>query len=301
MGGVDVFGLPILLWRDQKIHVPPVLSEAYAERLRALKLYDQMMENAGEGEIGGAAAEDAVGHFSHRFLASATRVQYLLLDPDGRLKGISADLASTLSDGTVAVLDAPCGAGAGLLSLTSTLACLRCQNALARLPLRISVTAGDVSDEALRIYSHLADALTPVLRRVGIQLERVTARWDAASEESTAALVDRWFRQAPEAEEHVVLISAFSGAAASHFQEYARSFQHIAARLHDRVATALWIEPDTNKAGTFFTKLVKLLNRLSWRENDCPSEGGVRFRWWHPFKRVHPAIPGKAARILRKK
>ena len=204
--------IPAQLWEHDVVHMPSAVAGIYTEYLKHLGLYNEALERApDDAELeGGSSDEATMAHFTHRFAASAVRLEYLVLDPYDAFGEIPSDLLVTLADGRIAVLDVPCGTGAGTLGLLGTLAELRAQQASASLPLTLHITAGDVASKALDIYEALLCRTAPWLRSQGIQVHWEIAPWDAEQPNTTAALVDRWFHMAEGAEEYVVLIAAFS-------------------------------------------------------------------------------------------
>ena len=237
--------LPSTLYRDGVIHVPEHLAIAYEKVLRDHGYYDEALKQPPSGDkiIGGEDHESTLMHFAHRFLVSASRVQCVVLDPRQKLNDISLDLRISLSSGNVSLLDAPSGSGASLLALLSVLAELRNSGYAPLLPINITACCGDISKTAHEIQSSLLKIIHPWLLSQGISLKLKQSIWDASREDNSAALVDTWFKYSQPTSEHLVLVAAFSGAGASNFEYYENSFRHFAARLHDKFATMLWIEP----------------------------------------------------------
>ena len=268
--------------------MPEELARLYEEHLRSLGKYDEARNDspADREIVGGPSDTETVRHFTHRFAASMVRIEYLVLDPASQFKDIPSDLLVTLSDGRAAILDAPCGAGAGIISLLGTVAELRDAHCAPTLPLTLHVTAGDCSAKALQLYGQLLERLRPWLNRQAITITWNTEHWDATQPNSTAELVDIWFRNTARAEEHLVLIAAFSGAGDRLFQDCSRSFQHIAERLHDKRGKILWVEPQWGKGERFFEKVERLFTAMPWFDSrDAGSLSGA-FDWLHPIKNV---------------
>lgn len=203
--------IPKHLWNGSVIYLPVEFVNLYQNKLIQLgKLEEAKKPSPADKDlIGGVSREATIDHFTYRFPASAVRVEYVALDPDSKFQDITDDLLTTLSDGNIAVLDIPCGSGAGILSLLSTVADLRKNRTLPKLPLTITITAGDISETALEIYESLLSGLSPILLAEGIALRCSTTLWDATAANMTASIIDKWFTNAPDAEEYIGLFSHF--------------------------------------------------------------------------------------------
>ena len=277
--------LPPSLWREGILHLPDCLVAPYRRELeRTGSLEEASGPSPRDAEIvGGSSEQETQTHFTHRFAASAVRTEYLVLDPAQVFRSVCCDLLRLLADGTVAVLDVPCGAGAGILGVLTTLCEMRALECLPRLTLNIMITAGDISETVRGLYGRLLEAAEPSLREQGIRIQWRVFSWDAADEATTAAIVDQLFG-ATVSEQYLVLIAAFSGDGTGQFDAFSRSFQHIAARLHDRPATVLWVEPKMAKAATFLDRIEALFAQLFGRILSATPRRIGHFRWQHPFK-----------------
>ncbi|MEZ6049312.1 MAG: hypothetical protein R3C11_27785 [Planctomycetaceae bacterium] len=204
------------------------------------------------------------------------------LDTNKRLEPISEELLTRLADGRLAILDVPCGSGAGMLGLLSQIASLRIHGALPKLRLTIEITAGDFSGTARGLYDNMLSKAVPWLEEQGIGISWTTHAWDASDQFSTSAIVDHWLNESLDCEDFVVLVAAFSDAAANNFTKFERSFQHITERIHNRSSAFIWIEPDWRKSRKlfdalepFFDKIINLF-RGTKRISDT-------YRWHHPL------------------
>ena len=274
--------LPPELWINETLKLPKCLSEVYRIELNDLGRFEDACQKPPSGDIGGSDAKSTQDHFTWRFAASAARNGYLALDPKLEFSVVSKDLLEGFASGRISVLDVPCGTGAGLLGLLSMLSDLRRLDAIGRLPLEVSITAGDFSPSARSIYENMLNGCKADFDEQGIRIDFETLDWDASDEPTTARLVDRWFQRSTNIEEYIVLISAFSGDGASKFEEFDRSFQHIASRMHDRLGTMLWVEPCMKKSGKFLNSVSMAFQKLkSWFGFDKVQES--EFIWQHPF------------------
>ncbi|MEX1026425.1 MAG: hypothetical protein WD049_00235, partial [Candidatus Paceibacterota bacterium] len=275
--------LPESIYRNNLLQVHQRLASDYAAQLRDIGRFEDACQKKRSNATGGEDAERTLDAFVHRFCASACRTGYLVLDNNGYLSPVSDELLARLCDGRVAILDIPCGSGAGILGMLSLIASLRQHGALPRLPLTIHITAGDFSETARQLYDNLMPKAVPWLEEQGIRISWTTHAWDASDQFSTSAIVDCWLDHSAGCEDFVVLVAAFSDAAANNFKRFERSFQHITERIHNRSSAFVWIEPDWKKTSKFldaierhFNKFVSFFsgtNRLS-----------DRFEWFHPLK-----------------
>lgn len=276
------------LWNNGVLSLPPSLVSAYQTQLEDLGRYNDACGPSPSGIVGGYDDKACHDHFTHRFAASAVRTEFLTLDPKQSFAPISDDLRITFSDGYVSVLDIPCGAGAGILGFLGLLSHLREHDAALRLPLAVSVTAGDFAPAARHLYDAMLHRVAPFLALQGIRLTWNVYEWDATQEPLTAQIVDHWFQAMSAPEEYFVLIAAFSAGGASTFESFSRSFSHITSRLYNRTSTVLWIEPQSRHATTFLSKVSELFAPLIPRWFRGTPELKDSFYWQHPFKEECP-------------
>lgn len=282
--------LPEVVWNNSTLYLPPVLIEAYVSVLRDLGLLSAAMNaNPISGPVGGRSLSETREHFVTRFGVSAARIQSLVMDPDNAFSKYHQDLLSTFSDGTVALLDVPCGCGAASISLLVSISLLREHGFLPRLPLNVSITGGDFSEEGLSLFESLLLRIQPHLRLQGIHVQLQTLCWDATRADQTANLVDHWFSQAEGSEEYYVLVANFSGAATRGYNKFENSFRHFHERLHNKPSTVIWVEPTMKGALKFLSKIRKFIAEIPWFGsvlNGCLSH---EYRWFHPLQeKSHP-------------
>jgi len=275
--------IPQDLWKNETLHMPICLIEAYRKQLQKYGVMNDVLDtkNMG-GPIGGSSHQDTLQHFTYRYGVSACRVQSLALDPYHAFDSIPDDLLTTLSAGRVSILDMPCGTGAAGASLLSTIAILRDKNKLPREPLDVMITGGDCSPTGRVIYKKIIDNLKPYLATVGINIWLATVDWDGTNPDSTAALVDAWLNSnSPGCTEFLTVIANFSGAAGNHFADFERSFLHIHERLHDKTCTIIWVEPKMRSADTLLKRVRSLFNFRSGTPN---SQFTHLYSFYHPFQ-----------------
>lgn len=290
--------IPQTLWHDAKIRMPACLAEALRAELVARGLLDEACgPHIPDKELfGGKDDRETIKHFTHRFKTSAARVQFVVLNPNGTFEPLATDLRACLLDGKVAILDAPCGSGGGLLGLLATLAELRVQGCLPRLPLDVGILGGDCSEEARLLHACMLQRLRPHFDAVGVRMCWQHSDWDVTNPFSTSALMDQWFRFCPGCEEYLVFVSAFSGFAARHTDPVLQAVRDMAVRFHDKMFLIAWIEPITNESRRLLPRLWEALAKLfSWSTRGKGDDLMEEFSYLHPF--TEEVITGRA-RVL---
>ncbi len=298
--------IPAALLQDDILLTPPSLVEALRGELQQRELYDQAcVEGKPDSELaGGKDTEEPIWHFTHRFKSSAVRVGFVALNPNGTFEPLSTELASCLLDGSVAILDIPCGSGGGLFGLLSTFAELRSEGAVPRLPLEIRLLAADISADGRALHQAMLLRLQPFLDAHGIRVDCEYMEWDVSKLTSTTALVDRWLALAPASEEYLVFISAFSAFAVENQETTKEAIRNIAARLHNKPFVLAWVEPilgkkekSKNKYRQFISGVIESLKGL-FQPKANPGCGPLEeeFKYRHPF--TVQILPGRA-RVVR--
>lgn len=274
--------IPEELWAQEMLFMPICLSGSYTELLQGYGKMDAAvsLEDVA-GPIGGEGREATLEHFARRYGVSSCRIESLVLDPRIAFGNISDDLVTSLSSGRIAILDAPCGSGAVGASLLSSIAVLRKNSVLPKLPLDIDITGGDCSETAREIYTKMIAKLEPALNIVGIEINLKTVPWDARNADTTASLVDTWFGNNIGYSEYLAIIANFSGEAGKSFEDFRRSFQHIHDRLYNKKCTVVWVEPEMPGAQTFLQKIQQAL----WRKKPIESPVAHTYHWYNPLQK----------------
>ncbi len=268
------------------LHLPTTLQNAYRAELARRGLLEEAIAGTTEKQIhGGPTPQETLKHFKYRFANSCSRVVCILVDPASSFASLPVEVFQSFSSHKIAVLDAPCGAGASLLSLLAVLATARAHRQLPSLPLTVGVIGADVSPTALDIYSSIANALIPEFERNGITLNVTTLNWDAAQINQTSGVCDTWFATHADANEYFVLVGNLSGITEPTIvQAFQRSFEHITARISNVASTVLWIEPIIEKS---ITKRIKEIFSFSWwlkPSEDLAADAQSRFSWRQPIE-----------------
>lgn len=273
------------LWDGKKAYLPQKLSELYLKELTTIEMLEhakqyKRQENE-EGPVGGQGARETHIHFAERFSNSCIRLQYVLIDPKENFGNVPDNFFSTFSTGKIALLDAPCGTGAGALSLLYTLKELRKHKRLPRLPLDIEILACDFSESARNMYSKLLNEAIPELATVDINVQYEVRDWDAFDMASTTLLMRQFVTL--ECDEFFVLVSAFSGIDKENNEKLDNSLKQIQMSLSPERYTVVHVEPGTKNAQSLFKRLKASLVSLFTAANS-PQQYSCkeRFLWLDP-------------------
>jgi hypothetical protein len=260
--------LPVCLWQNDVLHSSGDVNDVYESQLKTLGLFEKALAYDGRRQThGGASERETYEHFFTRYLNSVSRVQYVMLDPLKSFEDIPRALFLTLSSHRISVLDIPCGAGAGIISLLATLKELRAAGLLPILPLSVTILGADFSPSALNLCQGQLTAFVHVLASAGISIKVVTREWNALHVQQTNQLIDKYLEGSLKHSEYLVLVANFSGASKSLFTKFEDSFKQLWIRLSgevSRFSTILWIEPNATDGIKLFTKLVELVSSYIW-------------------------------------
>ena len=250
--------------------MPPSLVEAYRDELICRGLYNKALIHIGGDIYGGATQEETDEHFAQRFVTSASRALYVLLSPCKTFDDASDTLVAALSYGNVGILDIPCGTGAMSTAIIALLIELRKKNVLPKLPLSITVCAGDFSSPSRSICMCMLNRLVEEASAVGITIRHEVYHWDALNHQDTAELIDRWFEVTQKSTDHLVTILNFSGEMHKDevFEKFAPSLNQVLARLYNKRGAVVWLEPGTKNARKDLrSKANKLMERVPFLAN----------------------------------
>lgn len=244
--------LPVCLWdRDQQIlRLPPVLARAFEAAVDARSLRELLSDGDADGPVGGRSEDDTFAHFVNRFDGSSARLQLAFLDPHDHLATTSNVILSRLSGGTTCFIDAPCGTGAGFLSLLLTVARLREVGVLPCMRLDVKLVAADVSDSAREIAADLLNSVNDVLEEQGIFVHAEWPAWDVTSEASTVELNKLAIRMADGCKSNFLLVANFSGflVGENKLKEAEPQLYELFKYFSGEDSFSVWIEPKTREA-----------------------------------------------------
>jgi hypothetical protein len=202
-------------------------------------------------------------HFAQAFSGSVARAQLAVLDPKQEVTRAANAFIETLSGNKVCLVDVPSGAGAASLSFLSTIAQLRAEAVLPRLPLDVHLVAGEIAAPARTYATELLAEMIPRLEAQAIFVTPSLMHWDVLDDLSNTDLIQKMTVHSIEPCRRLLLVANFSG-----FLERSRNRSKAMPRMDElfrhasgRGALAVWIEPKTNVAtngGGLFAALTKL-------------------------------------------
>lgn len=281
---------PPCLMDGNSHQIPKNLAEVYRESLNNKGLLEKASIYKSPREIyGGAGDDESEQHYCFRFLNSASRLVRVLIDFPEKFPEITKRSHLIFSSGRIALLDIPCGTGAGSLALLSSLAELRKSGATPSTPITVTIYGGDISSWSRQVFSELSSAIAPKLLEAGIKLHTTVHHWDASEAKSMAAICDEWLANHHADNDYFVLVSNFSGSTKSVFESFGRSFSHLGERMARYPATLLWVESGSSFVETIKTKIRKFLSHIKLIRQihptdeipqtaykwDCPITGSV--------------------------
>jgi hypothetical protein len=150
----------------------------------------------------------------------------------------------------VCVTDAPCGAGAATFSLLGTIAELRANDVLPRLPLHIRFIGAEISDFARQYAIEMLAELTPSLESQAIFVRAEMRPWDVMDSLSNTDLIQNMLRAKINVGKSLLVVANFSGFLTTSGKQkgaqpqLAELFRHASGDE----SVAIWIEPQMNSA-----------------------------------------------------
>jgi hypothetical protein len=244
--------LPPCLWSAdlQLLQLPDALAQAFEAVVDAKGIRGLLQQVGEKGPVGGRGEEDTLSHFVNRFDGSSARLQLAFLDPHDHLAETSNVILSRLSGGITCFVDAPCGTGAGFLSLLLITARLRELDVLPRVRLEVRLVAADVSESARAIANDLLGSVRERLEDQAIFVEAEWIFWDVSSEQSTVSLNKEAIRKSDGCRANLLLVANFSGHLIGNKQLKVADPQlyELFKYFSGDDSFAVWIEPNTKDA-----------------------------------------------------
>jgi len=258
--------LPKTLWCDDSgvMTLPAMLVERWKELLTENNLEEKASEKAEKGFVGGLSKEDTDKHLVWRYTGSCARIILSLLDPQNHLSDVSDAYATIFSGNKVFLADLPSGSGAGSISILTTLAELRKEGVVPRLPLEIVIVAGEISESARDYYDYQLKALKPILEEQAIWVEHESVCWDVLSPMSTVDLTKKLTLKSQNCTTKLLLLSNFTGFLEKErkWKDAQPQFEQIFMHSRDQVSAAIWIEPNQKSVTSFMTRTIDWFQKL---------------------------------------
>ncbi|HYE27412.1 MAG TPA: hypothetical protein VEA61_04165 [Allosphingosinicella sp.] len=277
--------LPNSIWISGQgiMKIPPPVCISYAAVIKHSNLFEAATgPRPDPAPVGGISQELTDLHFAHAFDGSVARAQLALIDPHNDVPITSATLLRFLSGGTLCLTDVPCGAGAASLALLGSVAQLRREQYLPRVPLYVHIVGGEISAPARAYADQLLTAILPDLEEEAIFATFELCDWDVLSPVSNSELIERIILSKATSLQTLVVVCNFNG-----FLERAGKKNEARPQLAELFRfcsggtnAAVWIEPKMNAAtsGLFpwlknlFPRWSAFLRFLGSQENDETSE-----------------------------
>jgi hypothetical protein len=177
-------------------------------------------------------------------------MQLALLDPKQAANISSNALIASLAGSSVCITDAPCGAGAAAFALLSTVAELRAQRILPRLPLDVFMVGAELSEPARLYAAAMLQEIRPSLEAQAIFVQEEFVSWDVTDRLSNASLISCATIRAANVSQRLLVVANFNGFLERHGKRRDAEPQIADLFLHasGRNSVAIWIEPDMNRA-----------------------------------------------------
>jgi len=200
--------------------------------------------------IGGINKAQTDQHFAQAFDGSVARTQLALLDPKSDVSSASNAFIKALSGNKICIADAPCGAGASVMSLLATIAELRLKSVLPRQPLDINIVGAEISEYARAYAQEIFQKMQGPLSEQGININAQFMSWDVTDQLSNTALIRQITLSSAGSNKTLLVIANFNGFLSQGGKQkkadpqLSELFRHVS--LTESVA--IWIEPAMNAA-----------------------------------------------------
>lgn len=245
--------IPSSLWdkTTESLQLPPCLSKAYVAYVDNLGLRKiGTTRSTDGGAVGGLSKENADQHLAQCFDGSVARAMLAVLDPKNQGGMASNTFIKSMAGSTLALTDAPCGAGAAALAFLSTIAELRANAVLPRHPLEIKFIGGELSSHAVDHARKLFSDIQPELEAQAIFLDLKFKEWDVLDKLSNADLVKESAVHGASCSSKLLVIANFNGFLVKERKqkEAQPQLDELLRYASGEQSLAVWIEPDMNRS-----------------------------------------------------
>lgn len=264
--------LPKSLWDEttETLLLPPALSLSYKKLIKKYQLEKLADKRDPQNPpVGGLDQKRTDEHFAQAFDGSVARTQLALLDPKKTTTAASNAFIEALTGNKVSLTDAPCGAAAASLAYLTTIAELRVQKVLPRLPLDVYLIGAEISDLAINYARQLFEEINDLLEQQAIFVKTEFLSWNVTDKMSTTNLIKQMTVNSTDASQRLLVIANFNG-----FLEKERKRKDAAPQIEELFrhaagpnSVAVWIEPNMNRAtgdGGLFSWIKKNI-KTAWR------------------------------------
>lgn len=280
---LDPEQLPASLWdsTSETLLLPPALAQVYRTLLDRHNLRS-VAESRGPNDSprGGITQEKTDEHLAKSFDGSAARAQLAVIDPKMDVTRVSNSIIQLLSGNEACITDAPCGAGAAVLTFLATVAELRSTEVLPREPLDVHIIGAEISAPARKYASEILDELRPILEEQAIFITAEFLGWDVTDPISNTDLIRNMTVMTSDVPKHLLIVANFNGFLEKERKrtEAQRQIEELFRHASGNNCIAIWIEPQMNTAlteGGLFTSIIKLVTELWHRFANVNTEGVV--------------------------
>lgn len=259
--------LPESLWCKEReiIKLPNLLIDKWKLLLDQNDLTELAKQKAEKGFIGGITKDETDKHLAWRYNGSCGRVILSLLDPNNKLSKVSDAYSEVFAGRKVFLADLPSGSGAAVVSILTTLAELRHHNILPRMPLDISIVAGEISEFARGYLEQQLDELVIPLKEQAINIEYTILNWNVLDRINNADLIRQITLKSQNCDSRLMVICNFSGLLEgnSKWKEAEKQFSELFIHSRDKLSAAIWIEPQkSNVLNQFFPRIGSWFKQL---------------------------------------
>ena len=192
-----------------------------------------------------------------------------VLDPKSEGGKASDTFIKSMAGCTLALTDAPCGAGAAALAFLSTIAELRASEVLPRYPLEVKFIGGELSIHAVNHAKKLFSDIQSELEVQAIFLDAKFKEWNVLDKLSTSDFVKESALHGASCSSKLLVIANFSGflVKESKLKEAQPQLDELLRYATGEQSLAIWIEPDMNRSaanGGLFSWLYQRFETV-WR------------------------------------
>ncbi|MBI2929919.1 MAG: hypothetical protein HYY24_30035 [Verrucomicrobia bacterium] len=255
-------------WREKAMCLPPDLVAAWTRLLNRHELRQLAEQPRPEkGPIGGISKEATDQHLAWSFTGSSARVELAMLDAQTSMPDIADALMQVFSGGRVAVADLPCGSGAAILTILTTLAELRRQGRVPREPLEVVITAGEFSEQARAYAAEGIHTVRASLEAQAIWVDPTFLHWDVCDAMSNSDLIREMTLRSQACGARMLVMANFSGflQREGKWNDARPQFDELFRHSRDENSSVVWIEPQSNEVthekGGFFSRLRQWLEK----------------------------------------
>ena len=297
--------IPSSLWNhsDEVLMLPDELAKAYINIVDARGLRELgTTRDPNSGPVGGVTKESTEKHFAQAFDGSSARALLAVLDPKCEVGSTSDTFIRCTAGNRISLTDAPCGAGAAAFTFLCTLAELRSNKILPRLPLDVLLIGAELSVHARQLAEEILIKITPSLKKQAIFVTSEFVAWDVTNQMSNTDLVTKCIQTSGGSVHKLLVVANFNGflERAGKRKEAENQLSELFRYASGERSFALWIEPPMNTAiseGGLYSWLRRQFTSIwkTYGSTEIDSNEGKTYVSESRFKL--PLEPSKTARV----